>query len=57
VSRLASGFLTGIDVADPADGAPTRHFNDLERRATDLSALIATPCTLLIGDTSLAVSH
>lgn len=39
-----SGFLTGINVSDPADGAPTRHFNDLARRANDLDALVNSSC-------------
>jgi hypothetical protein len=52
-----SGFLTGIDVADPADGVPTRHFSDLERRATDLSAFIATPCFLMPADTVVRATH
>lgn len=39
-----SGFMTGIDVADPFDGAPTRHFDELERRAADLDALVNNQC-------------
>ena len=52
-----SGFLAGIDVADPADGVPTRHFSDLERRATDLSAFIATPCFLMAADSVVRATH
>ncbi|MDQ1637601.1 MAG: hypothetical protein QOF62_940 [Pyrinomonadaceae bacterium] len=39
-----SGFLTGISVVDPADGSPTRLFNDLQRRAVDLDALVNSSC-------------
>jgi hypothetical protein len=35
-----SGFLTGVDVVDPVDGTTVRHFADLERRASDLEALL-----------------
>lgn len=41
-----SGFLTGIAVPDPADGGvPVRNFNDLQRRAADLDALVNSHCT------------
>ena len=43
-----SGFLTGITVADPADGTPVRTFNDLARRALDLDALVNSPCFIQI---------
>jgi hypothetical protein len=39
-----SGFMTGIDVVDPFDGAPMRHFDELERRATDLDGLANNSC-------------
>jgi len=39
-----SGFLTGINVPDPAVGAPTRRFNDLLRRARDLHGLVHSSC-------------
>jgi hypothetical protein len=39
-----SGFLTGIDVADPLLGAPVRHFDDLEERKLDLEGLLGSPC-------------
>lgn len=35
-----SGFLTGIDVADPAGGGAMMHFADLDRRAADLAKLL-----------------
>jgi hypothetical protein len=39
-----SGFLTGIDKADPINPATVRHLDDLDRRAVDLEALLcATP--------------
>ncbi|HVG31256.1 MAG TPA: choice-of-anchor X domain-containing protein [Pyrinomonadaceae bacterium] len=41
-----SGFMTGINVIDPADGAPTRNFNEFKRRALDLDKLVHTPCFL-----------
>jgi hypothetical protein len=34
-----SGFLAGVDVTDPVDGS-VRHFDDLERRATDMEAVL-----------------
>ena len=40
-----SGFLTGTTVTDPVDGT-MRDFNDLERRAADLEALLGTDCLL-----------
>jgi hypothetical protein len=43
-----SGFLTGISVVDPADGSPTRLFNDLQRRAVDLDALVNSRCLPII---------
>jgi len=36
-----SGFLQGVDVTDPVDST-VRHFDDLERRATDMEALLCT---------------
>jgi hypothetical protein len=39
-----SGFMTGINVVDPADGTPTRNFNEFKRRALDLDKLVHTPC-------------
>ncbi|HEX8852684.1 MAG TPA: hypothetical protein VF754_04315, partial [Pyrinomonadaceae bacterium] len=39
-----SGFMTGINVTDPADGAPTRNFNEFKRRALDLDMLVHSPC-------------
>lgn len=53
-----SGFMNGIDpntntrpfkVVDPADGAPTRKFNEFRRRAIDLDILIHSPCFFDIG--------
>lgn len=53
-----SGFLTGIAVSDAADGTPTRFFGDLERRATELDALLTTPCFLWSPlDASVALVH
>jgi hypothetical protein len=39
-----SGFLTGITVTDPAFGAPTRTFNDLARRQSDLVGVANSAC-------------
>jgi hypothetical protein len=36
--------MTGINVVDPADGMPTRNFNEFKRRALDLDKLVHTPC-------------
>jgi len=41
---LLSGFMTGIDVPDPFDDTPTRHFAELDRRAADLDSLVNDPC-------------
>lgn len=39
-----SGFLTGINVTDPAAGAPVRHFADLARRQSDLVGVASSVC-------------
>jgi hypothetical protein len=39
-----SGFLTGINVVDPAFGAPIRNFNDLARRQADLVSVANSAC-------------
>ncbi len=53
-----SGFLTGIDVPDPADaGVPIRHFDDLARRAADLDALLNSPCLAIIKIPRLRMVH
>ncbi len=54
---MLSKFLTGGWVDDPADGVPMRYFNDLERRATDLDALLTTPCFVLPLDLPLQMAH
>ena len=43
-----SGFMTGIDVVDPFDASPTRHFDELERRAVDLDALANSACIFFV---------
>jgi hypothetical protein len=40
-----SGFLTGTVVSDPVDPNQQRSFNDLGRRASDLTALVCAPPT------------
>jgi hypothetical protein len=52
-----AGFLTGIDVVDPADGSPTRHFADLQRRADDLSSLVSKPCILQLPFLPTRMTH
>ena len=61
-----SGFMNGIDpatntrpfkVVDPADGAPTRKFNEFRRRAIDLDILIHSPCFFDIGRRNRVLVH
>jgi hypothetical protein len=52
-----SGFLTGISVPDPSDPSPTRNFNDLQRRAADLDALLNSPCISIIKLPRLRMVH
>jgi hypothetical protein len=52
-----SGFMTGINVPDPADGAPTRTFNEFRRRAIDLDRLVHSPCFFDIRRHFLAPVH
>lgn len=52
-----SAFLTGGWVDDPADGTPTRYFNELERRATDLNGLLTRACLLSTVDIPLLAAH
>jgi hypothetical protein len=45
-----SGFLTGIDKADPVVSSTVRRLDDLERRAVDMEALLcSTPSVSLLG--------
>lgn len=61
-----SGFMNGIDpntntrpfkVVDPADGAPTRKFNEFRRRAIDLDILVHSPCFFDIGRRNVLSVH
>lgn len=52
-----SGFMTGIWVQDPADGAPWRNFNEFKRRAIDLDKLVHTPCFLHMLNQPAAQVH
>lgn len=52
-----SSFMTGGWVADPADGAPSRYFDELQRRATDMDALLIMPCFLMPLDAPLKAVH
>lgn len=53
-----SGFMTGIWVEDPLDDTPVRFFDDLERRAVDMDALLNTSCFAIPLDLPiLAASH
>ncbi|MGH7789921.1 MAG: hypothetical protein ACRERC_23845 [Candidatus Binatia bacterium] len=52
-----SGFLTGISVADPDSGSPTRAFGDLERRRKELARIANNPCVLQIFHPTLPMVH
>ncbi|HVF56887.1 MAG TPA: hypothetical protein VM934_12110 [Pyrinomonadaceae bacterium] len=52
-----SGFMTGINVNDPADGAPTRNFNEFKRRALDLDKLVHSPCFFDISRNFFPLVH
>ncbi|HEV2706113.1 MAG TPA: choice-of-anchor X domain-containing protein [Pyrinomonadaceae bacterium] len=52
-----SGFMTGIDVVDPADGTPTRHFNEFERRALDLDQLVNLPSVFQMSHQRVPMTH
>ncbi|MDG2307480.1 MAG: hypothetical protein P8R42_23070 [Candidatus Binatia bacterium] len=54
---LLSGFLTGNTVIDPADGTPTRTFNDLARRQSDLWLAAHIPCFPRLALPVLAAEH
>ena len=55
-----SGFLTGISIPDPRNPAVMRNFNDLARRAADLTVAANMSCgktaplgNLLVNELSL----
>ncbi|MBM3724979.1 MAG: hypothetical protein FJW40_06105 [Acidobacteria bacterium] len=52
-----SGFMTGITVNDPADGMPSRTFNDLQRRKLDLEGLAGSSCLMEIIRPRLTAIH
>jgi hypothetical protein len=53
-----SEFMTGTWVDDPADHTPLRFFDELDRRAVDLDALLNTACFVVPLDLPLlAISH
>lgn len=61
-----SGFMNGInpdtllrpfEVVDPADGAPTRKFNEFRRRRIDLDMLIHSPCFFDLNPRVRALVH
>jgi hypothetical protein len=53
-----SFFMTGTWADDPVDFAPSRFFNELERRAVDLDAFISESCfTAPLDVPALAISH
>lgn len=54
---MLSGFLTGIDVIDPADNITERHFDDLQRRAQDLDNLAHSPCFSMVFHMPLLMQH
>ena len=52
-----SGFLTGAWASDAQDSSVSRFFDDLERRAVDMDALLQTSCFLVPLDVPLVASH
>ena len=52
-----SGFMTGIQVDDPADGTPRRVFNEFARRALDLDILVHLPDVLELHFAPLKTVH
>jgi hypothetical protein len=52
-----SGFLTGTWAYDPVTVSPQHFFDDLERRAVDMDALLQTSCFLIPLDVPLVASH
>jgi len=52
-----SGFMTGIDVVDPVDGAPTRRFDEFERRALDLDQLVNLPSVFQVNHQRAPMTH
>lgn len=52
-----SAFLTGTWVTDPKDASTSRFFDDLERRALDMDALLQTSCFLIPLDVPLVAAH
>jgi hypothetical protein len=61
-----SGFMNGITpgtgvvpfkVVDPADGAPTRKFNEFRRRRIDLDILVHSPCFFGLGHRFTPLVH
>ncbi|WP_437969821.1 LamG-like jellyroll fold domain-containing protein [Sorangium sp. So ce260] len=48
-----SGFMTGIQIADPVTGEP-RNLNDLARRNLDLKALVCEPASAFAGTATAA---
>lgn len=52
-----AGFLTGINVPDVAAGVPVHHFDDLQRRAVDLSTLVNQQCFFQLAFEPLRMVH
>ncbi|HEX7828832.1 MAG TPA: choice-of-anchor X domain-containing protein [Thermoanaerobaculia bacterium] len=52
-----SGFLTGIDVNDPAGEGVVRHFDDLLRRQQSLAQLVNQPCFMVLFFDPLRMEH
>ncbi|HKR02806.1 MAG TPA: choice-of-anchor X domain-containing protein [Pyrinomonadaceae bacterium] len=53
-----SGFLTGETIPDVVQGPVVMHnFNDLARRAVDLSTLVNSPCFFQLGFETLRMTH
>ncbi|ACE85555.1 hypothetical protein CJA_2851 [Cellvibrio japonicus Ueda107] len=52
-----SGFLTGISIPDPRNPAVMRHFNDLARRAADLSVAANMSCSRVVAPGNLVLQQ
>jgi|SRR5687767_2924148 len=52
-----SGFMTGIDVNDPAGEAVIRHFDDQLRRQVSMAQLLSQPCFFHVFFSPLRMVH
>lgn len=56
-AAVLSGFLTGIDVPDPASLGPTHHYEDLTEREKAMSHILTSSCFGLLGVRRLPFVH